>query len=186
MKNISIASVILILLTTSCQNKNQSAEQKEPVNIESVEVQDVSNIETQNSFNASFKNINGKTISIHDLRGKVVIMNFWATWCPPCIAELPSLQKLHDELKSEKDIVFMAIEVDQNIEKAAKFMTKNKYTLPLYTVSSDLPKELHTNSIPMTVILAKNGDIVGKQVGMMDFKSEKLKQGLLDLAKENE
>jgi len=49
-----------------------------------------------------------------------------------------------------------------------------------------LPEELHTNSIPMTVILAKNGDIVGKQVGMMDFKSEKLKQGLIDLTKENE
>ncbi|VTP95018.1 Stage IV sporulation protein H [Sphingobacterium daejeonense] len=113
-------------------------------------------------------------------------MNFWATWCPPCIAEMPSLQKLHEDLQSEKDIVFMAIEVDQNIEKAAKFMAKNKYSLPLYTVDSDLPEELHTNSIPMTVILAKNGDIVGKQVGMMDFKSEKLKQGLIDLTKENE
>jgi len=186
MKNIILAATTLLLLASGCQSNNKSHSQNDSTTIEDNEVQEVRNVEEQNTFNASFKNINGETVSVSDLKGKVVIMNFWATWCPPCIAEMPSLQKLHEDLQSEKDIVFMAIEVDQNIEKAAKFMAKNKYSLPLYTVDSDLPEELHTNSIPMTVILAKNGDIVGKQVGMMDFKSEKLKQGLIDLTKENE
>jgi thiol-disulfide isomerase/thioredoxin len=186
MKNIILAAIALLLMVSGCQSNNKSHSQNDSTTLEGNEVQEVRNVEEQNSFNASFKNINGETVSVSDLKGKVVIMNFWATWCPPCIAEMPSLQKLHEDLQSEKDIVFMAIEVDQNIEKAAKFMAKNKYSLPLYTVDSDLPEELHTNSIPMTVILAKNGDIVGKQVGMMDFKSEKLKQGLIDLTKENE
>jgi thiol-disulfide isomerase/thioredoxin len=186
MKNIILAAIALLLMVSGCQSNNKSHSQNDSTTLEGNEVQEVRNVEEQNSFNGSFKNINGETVSVSDLKGKVVIMNFWATWCPPCIAEMPSLQKLHEDLQSEKDIVFMAIEVDQNIEKAAKFMAKNKYSLPLYTVDSDLPEELHTNSIPMTVILAKNGDIVGKQVGMMDFKSEKLKQGLIDLTKENE
>lgn len=188
MKQLIISFSLLSLLAIGCNNAAENKAQADSSAIDSSpkDVQGVRMDGNQNGLQASFKNINGETVSINDLKGKVVVMNFWATWCPPCIAEMPSLQHLHEELKSEKDIVFMAIEVDQNIDKAAKFMAKNKYSLPLYTLDSELPEELVSNSIPMTVILAKNGDIVGKQVGMMDFKSEKLKQGLVDLTKENE
>ncbi|WP_313512262.1 TlpA disulfide reductase family protein [Sphingobacterium sp.] len=187
-KQMILGISMLALLAVGCSSgtkKESSADSTAQVD-NTEEVQEAKMVGKQNDLNASFTNINGETVALSDLKGKVVVMNFWATWCPPCIAEMPSLQKLHEELKSEKDIVFMAIEVDQDIDKAAKFMAKNKYTLPLYTVGSELPEELMSNSIPMTVILAKNGDIIGKQVGMMDFKSEKLKQGLVDLTKENE
>lgn len=181
-KQILLGMSMLALLAVGCNTavKEQSSNDSIANKSNTEEVTEAKLVENANSINASFKNINGETVSLQDLKGKVVVMNFWATWCPPCIAEMPSLQKLHEELKSEKDIVFMAIEVDQDIDKAAKFMAKNKYTLPLYTVDAELPEELMSNSIPMTVIFAKNGDIIGKQVGMMDFKSEKLKQGLID------
>lgn len=187
-KQILLGMSMLALFAVGCNTavKEQSSNDSISNKSNTEEVQEAKLVEKANSINASFKNINGETVSLQDLKGKVVVMNFWATWCPPCIAEMPSLQKLHEELKAEKDIVFMAIEVDQDIDKAAKFMAKNKYTLPLYTVDAELPEELMSNSIPMTVIFAKNGDIIGKQVGMMDFKSEKLKQGLIDLTKENE
>lgn len=187
-KQILLGMSMLALLAVGCNTgvKEQSSNDSISNKSNTEEVQEAKLVEKANNINASFKNINGETVSLQDLKGKVVVMNFWATWCPPCIAEMPSLQKLHEELKAEKDIVFMAIEVDQDIDKAAKFMAKNKYTLPLYTVDAELPEELMSNSIPMTVIFAKNGDIIGKQVGMMDFKSEKLKQGLIDLTKENE
>lgn len=187
-KQILLGMSMLALLAVGCNTavKEQSSNDSISNKSNTEEVQEAKLVEKANSINASFKNINGETVSLQDLKGKVVVMNFWATWCPPCIAEMPSLQKLHEELKAEKDIVFMAIEVDQDIDKATKFMAKNKYTLPLYTVDAELPEELMSNSIPMTVIFAKNGDIIGKQVGMMDFKSEKLKQGLIDLTKENE
>ncbi len=187
-KQMILGISMLALFAVGCSsatNKEGSADSTAQVD-KTEEVQEAKMVGKQNDLKASFTNINGETVALSDLKGKVVVMNFCATWCPPCIAEMPSLQKLHEELKSEKDIVFMAIEVDQDIDKAAKFMAKNKYTLPLYTVGSELPEELMSNSIPMTVILAKNGDIIGKQVGMMDFKSEKLKQGLIDLTKENE
>ena len=182
--SLTLGLVAAAILTWSCGNnqpKNEGEKPKEQQETTQTNAQEAVN----KGLNASFKDIHGKTVSLANLKGKVVVMNFWATWCPPCIKELPSLQKLSTELANEKDIVFMAIEVDQDIEKAAQFMAKNKYTLPLFTLDSQLPEELASNSIPVTVILAKNGDIVGKQVGMMDFGSEKLKQGLIDLTKEN-
>lgn len=207
--NLSIVALAMVFMTWSCGNaeNNKGSVSKDSLGNEDVEQvagaeaagmeagqveghsegQVEGQVEGQavSDMQASFKNINGETVSLKDLKGKVVVMNFWATWCPPCIRELPSLQKLSKELAGEKDIVFMAIEVDQDIDKAAKFMAKNKYTLPLYTLDSPLPAELASESIPVTVVLAKNGDIVGKHVGMMDFGSEKLKQGLIDLTKEN-
>ncbi len=199
--NLSIVALAMVFMTWSCGNaeskkedmskdslKNENVEQVEGVEeagMDAGQVEGYSEGHSVTDMQASFKNINGETVSLKDLKGKVVVMNFWATWCPPCIKELPSLQKLSKELAGEKDIVFMAIEVDQDIDKAAKFMAKNKYTLPLYTLDSPLPAELASESIPVTIVLAKNGDIVGKHVGMMDFGSEKLKQGLIDLSKEN-
>lgn len=199
--NLSIVALAMVFMTWSCGNagskkedmykdslKNGNVEQvvgAEAAGMDAGQVEGHSDGHSVTDMQASFKNINGETVSLKDLKGKVVVMNFWATWCPPCIKELPSLQKLSKELAGEKDIVFMAIEVDQDIDKAAKFMAKNKYTLALYTLDSPLPAELASESIPVTVVLAKNGDIVGKHVGMMDFGSEKLKQGLIDLTKEN-
>ncbi len=203
--NLSIVALAMVFMTWSCGNAESKKEDMSKDSLKNANVEqvvgaeaagmDAGQVEGQaegqveshsvTDMQASFKNINGETVSLKDLKGKVVVMNFWATWCPPCIKELPSLQKLSKELAGEKDIVFMAIEVDQDIDKAAKFMAKNKYTLPLYTLDSPLPAELASESIPVTVVLAKNGDIVGKHVGMMDFGSEKLKQGLIDLTKEN-
>ena len=126
----------------------------------------------------------GKLIKLSEMKGKVIVLNFWATWCQPCIAELPSLQKLYSSLASEEDIVFAAVEMDQDPEKAAKFFKKRKYSIPLYSLGSALPSQMQTNSIPMTVIIAKNGEIVVKKIGMIDFGSAKLRNNLLQLTKE--
>lgn len=133
---------------------------------------------------ASFVDINNGVTTLDSLRGKVVVMNFWATWCPPCIREMPSLNKLFLDLKSNKGIVFMAIDVDVDIKGAAKFMAKNKFDLPLYTLHSPLPAELETNSIPMTVILDKNGKVAAKHTGMVDFGNQNIKTSLMKLVDE--
>lgn len=140
--------------------------------------------EVATGVSASFVDINNRVMSLDSLRGKVVVMNFWATWCPPCIREMPSLNTLFLDLKSNRDIVFMAIDVDEDIKGASKFMAKNKFDLPLYTLHSPLPSELETSSIPMTVILDKRGEVAVQHTGMVDFGNPNIKDGLLKLAAE--
>lgn len=118
------------------------------------------------------KDINGKLISLKELEGKVVFINFWATWCPPCIAEMPSIQKLYDETQG-LNVVFAMVDVDNDQDKALKFLEKGNFTLPLYHPSSSISDQLFEGSLPTTIVLNKKGQIVLKQQGMSDYADKK-------------
>jgi len=115
---------------------------------------------------------NGKKVSLDDFKGKVVFINFWATWCGPCIAEMPSLQKLYDKLKDNKDFAFVFLEAEGNKAKATKFMQNKKMTLPLYYPAGDFPAEFFRGSLPTTVILDKQGNIAHITEGMADYSGQ--------------
>ena len=115
-----------------------------------------------------FKDGNGKTIDISKQKGKVLFINFWATWCPPCIAEMPSIDKLKAELPSE-DILFLMVDVDDNYKKSKKFMDNRKFNLPVYTQAGAIPENLLSGSIPTTVIIDKEGRVVGRHEGAGDY-----------------
>jgi thiol-disulfide isomerase/thioredoxin len=83
---------------------------------------------------AAFRDQNGVLVRLSDLRGKVVFLNFWATWCPPCIAEMPSIDKLHMKYKGQNDIVFLLVDVDGKIESSKEFMKKHKFGMSVYTL----------------------------------------------------
>lgn len=172
------------LLVGSCSNTEGNNRTLAGDNVKSDSVVLEGSLGEKEEVNASFLNVNNKETSLKDLRGKVVVLNFWATWCPPCIREMPSLNRLFLDLRPNKDIVFMAIDVDKNIEGASKFMAKNKFELPLYVINGSLPTELETNSIPMTVILDKKGKVAVKYAGMVDFSNAKIKEGLEQLVAE--
>lgn len=114
----------------------------------------------------------GNKVSLKDLKGKVVFINFWATWCGPCIAEMPSIQKLHDKFKDNKDIVFVILEAEGNKTKATKFMENRKLNLPLYYPAGDFPAEFFRGSLPTTVILDKQGNIAHITEGMADYSGQ--------------
>ena len=174
----------LAFFMTACGSPNEEgANLSEVEKVETNAVADVKG-EEFTYLNASFKNARGETVKLADFKGKVVVMNFWATWCPPCIIEMPSLDKLALDLKDNDNIAFMAVEVDRDLKKAIDFMAKNKYALPLYTLDGNLPEELESSSIPMTVILDKKGAIVAKHTGMLDFGAGKIKENLVELSNE--
>jgi len=108
---------------------------------------------------ASFKGQNGELVQLSDLRGKVVFLNFWASWCPPCIAEMPSIDKLYAKYKGDKQIVFLMVDVDGKIESSMDFMQKRKLQLPVYVPADATPIEYFAGSLPTTVILDKSGNI---------------------------
>ncbi len=130
----------------------------------------------------SFKDKEGKVLQLSALKGKVVFINFWATWCPPCIHELPSIDQLRQSLKDNKDIVFLMVDVDGDMEKSSAFMAENKYDLPLYIAEGDIPAEFLGQSIPTTVILDKAGKIVERLEGSRDYGAPEMKKALQDIA----
>lgn len=77
-----------------------------------------------------FMDSSGQQIDAANLKGKVVFINFWATWCPPCIAEMPSIDKLYQRFRGNDQIVFLMVDVDNQIVKSEAFMVKKNWASP--------------------------------------------------------
>lgn len=130
-----------------------------------------------------FKDINGKTFSINELKGKVVFLNFWATWCPPCIAEMPSINSLYNGVRSNPNIVFLMVDIDGSAPRAAGFMKRKAFDLPVHTSASKIPKAVFSGSIPTTLIVDKSGSIVFHHKNMADYSAQSMRDFLLALSK---
>jgi thiol-disulfide isomerase/thioredoxin len=120
----------------------------------------------------SFINSNGKTATTADLRGKVVFINFWASWCPPCRAEMPSLENLYPKLNDNSNFVFLFINEDDDRSKGLKFLETNHFTIPFYQASGDVPAEIFSGSLPTTIVLDKKGKVVLKHSGMASYDTQ--------------
>lgn len=124
---------------------------------------------------AIFIDATGKKVSLSSLQGKVVFVNFWATWCPPCIKEMPSIETLKNKMKG-KDVVFLLVDIDGNYEKAKAFMEKRKLDLPIYIPATSVSSTYLGSSIPTTIIFDKKGNMIQRIVGGVDFASEEVEQ----------
>ncbi len=131
-----------------------------------------------------FQNGNGELIHLSDLRGKVIFLNFWATWCPPCRAEMPSINTLYNQLSSNKNIVFITVDADGQYNKAKKFLDKKKYSLPLYTIASDIPSDVYAGKLPTTLVINKMGEIVFKHEGTANYADPGFSDLLVQLSEE--
>lgn len=129
----------------------------------------------------SFKDQNGKIVSLTALKGKVVFINFWATWCPPCIQEMPSINRLQQNFKRNEGIIFLMVDVDNKIVQSTAFMKKNNYDLPVYTPASDIPSDFLGGAIPTTVILDKRGDMIAHMEGGRDYARPEVVKALNEL-----
>lgn len=114
----------------------------------------------------------GNKTSLEDLKGKVVFINFWATWCGPCIAEMPSIEKLRNKYKDNSQVAFVILEVEGNKAKATKFMESRKLNLPVYYPDGEIPTEFFEGRLPTTVILDKAGNIAHITEGMTDYSGQ--------------
>ncbi|OBQ56510.1 TlpA family protein disulfide reductase [Tamlana sp. s12] len=111
----------------------------------------------------------GKIISFEQSKGKVVLLNFWATWCAPCIAEMPSLQLLYEDYKDQVDFVFVSSDPP---EKIKAFIKKEGYTFETYTIKSQLPDLLDVTNIPRTFLIDQSGHIIIDKTGAANWNSE--------------
>ena len=127
-------------------------------------------------YNWNLKQLNSEEVSFSQSKEKVVIVNFWATWCPPCVAEMPSFQKIYDDYGTKVDFYFVTSEKPEKIEK---FMKKNSYTLPIYIQTSEAPKQLQYSVLPTSYLISKSGKIIIEEEGAADWNSSKMR-ALLD------
>ncbi|MBV2165791.1 MAG: TlpA family protein disulfide reductase [Kaistella sp.] len=111
----------------------------------------------------------GNMISTKDLKGKVVFINFWASWCPPCRAEFPSIQKFYDQYQNNPDVVFLTVNMDEQTSLGENYLKKEHFTLPFLIPAGNIPTSYFNGSLPTTVVLDKTGKIRLHHAGMADY-----------------
>ncbi len=116
------------------------------------------------------QNLEGQSISLSDLKGKPVLINFWATWCGPCVFEMPYLQEIHDEW-SGKGLMVLAINRGESSSKVEQFLQSNNLSLPvLLDTKLDVFRRYNIRSIPTTFFIDKDGIIQVKVIGAFPNK----------------
>ena len=125
--------------------------------------------------NFDFPDLDGKKVSLSDHRGKVVLVNIWATWCPPCRQEMPSMQRLYEKFKGE-NLEILAVSIDSTGREAvAPFMRKMNLTFPALLDPKETIKPLYRiTGVPESFIIDKDGIVVEKISGPIDWAAPKV------------
>ncbi|PVW17177.1 TlpA family protein disulfide reductase [Marixanthomonas spongiae] len=134
---------------------------------------------TKADFNFKLIDREGNTKSLAELKGKVIFMNVWATWCPPCVAEMPSIDKLHEEMGDE--VAFVMLSMDRNFETAKKFDKQKGYNLPIYAPAGNIPSMYQSPAIPTTYVIDAKGNLALTHKGMADYNDPEFKKFLNSL-----
>lgn len=120
-------------------------------------------------YDWSLMTLDGEAYDFEDCKGKLTFINFWATWCPPCVAEMPSLQKLYDDYGKEVNFLFVARDREERVEA---FLKKNGYNLPVYYERGLVPSQIYYGGLPTTFIISSEGRIVLSTRGSANWDGE--------------
>jgi thiol-disulfide isomerase/thioredoxin len=133
------------------------------------------------SYDFQLVTMGGRTVNFDEFEGKIVFMNFWATWCPPCIAEMPDINSLYAKVGEE--VSFVMLSLDNDPQKAIEFIERKGFDFPVYFLKTDLPPTYKTNLIPSTYVLSPDGKIVSEHHGMAKYDTKSFREFLLGLGK---
>lgn len=183
-KFLSVISILLVLLILAVGCKKTEGNNKETTaptdSASSASPDDNSGASPDDDSGASpddesgaiisLKNLDGKSVSLEDYKGKVVVLNFWASWCPPCKAEMPELADLDDEFKKDDKVVFLAVNLTdgqrETEKKARDYIEKNGFKFNvLLDTNGDLADEFDVGPIPHTAIIDKEGKLSDTIIG---------------------
>ena len=130
------------------------------------------------SYQWKLTDLENRPFDFEAQRGKVILVNFWATWCPPCVAEMPSMQKLYDDYGEKVTFMFVTSDDRQKVEN---FLKRKNLNLPVYYPVSETPETLKSKLLPTTYIINSKGEIVVAETGAADWNSNKTRALIDDL-----
>lgn len=114
----------------------------------------------------------------------MVFINFWASWCPPCRAEFPSIEILYSKFKDNPEVFFLTVNEDSDLSTAKAYLNKEKFSVPLFITNGNVPIEIYSGSLPTTVVLDKTGKIRYNETGFANYASGKFVKQMEELIKE--
>ncbi|MDO4225494.1 MAG: TlpA disulfide reductase family protein [Bergeyella zoohelcum] len=136
----------------------------------SAEVKSVESISDAN-YDIELKGINVPNANLKDFKGKkLLFLNFWGTWCPPCKQEWPSIQRLYESKQGKMEFVLIAMQDEE--EKVRGFLERNQFTAPVYIAQSPIEESLLPKVFPTTFILDKDGNVLMKEEGLKDWQAK--------------
>ena len=163
-------SIFLILTTIS--SSSYSKEEKDIINsFLKEELEDFElNKEKQNISDLKFKDDEGKEISFSDFQDKILLVNFLATWCAPCIKEMPSLDRLKKKINKNFDVIAVSVDRD-GVKKVKDFFNENKITNleEYFDTKNSLAKEMNLIGLPTSFFINKKGDLIGYFQGDLEW-----------------
>lgn len=134
------------------------------------------------TYNFSLMDMNKRTVDMQSMKGKVIFINVWATWCGPCRVEMPSIENLYKSVDHDK-VQFVMLSVDQRdpYEKVSKYLSDKGYSFPVYFPDGALPELLQVRSIPATMVINKEGKVVYRKTGTANYDTEEFRSFLQKL-----
>lgn len=131
-----------------------------------------------------FADENGNILNTLSLRGKVVFINFWASWCPPCRAEFPSIETLYSQFKDNPDVFFLTVNEDSDLAKGRAYLDNENFSVPMYQSISNVSSEVYSGTLPTTLVLDKEGVIRYHHTGIANYASGKFIRQMEELIDE--
>lgn len=177
-KRFIFITIIIFIIIFSC--KKSSAESndentelpKDPLNTIISEMGGRIPKQQIEMVDAEMLDLNDNLVKLSDYKGKVIFLNLWATWCPPCRKEMPSMEDIYKEYK-DKDFVILAVSQGEDQSTVKEFLKDKKYIFPIFTdPRGQVSGQYGTGSIPTTYIVNKKGYIAGLFVGGRDWHSK--------------
>jgi thiol-disulfide isomerase/thioredoxin len=136
------------------------------------------------------ESLEGEVVHLSELRGQVVFINFWATWCPPCIAELPSIERLAEDASLREGasgsapIAFMLVSLDEDRAAVEAFVRRKEITLPVYMLRMKDREPMDVSRIPSTYVVSADGRIAYSRGGLANYDTRRFKAFMKELAKQ--
>ena len=129
--------------------------------------------ESQAGVDLAYRTLDGDVRHVSDSKGQVVFVNLWGTWCIPCVAEMPKVQRLYDHYRGDPGVKFLIVSRLDTPERVRLFAKTGGFTLPFYvTEDRDIPQSLRFDQYPATFIFDKTGRLVSKHIGPADWSDE--------------